>query len=78
MSGHITLFGRNNLREIRTVEYDGAEIGKVIPAEGSLWVACDLQGRNHGDRWLSDWYAAQALVNGLGLGKISRVDWKEK
>jgi hypothetical protein len=68
--GRVTLSGPNNSgllfkqRNTRTVYLDGVEIGEVLPittTEHDLWEARDLKGRCHGDRWLSDWYAADAL-----------------
>lgn len=67
---HIRLSGRNNDNITRTVyrvmnagrynEYD-LEIGQVEPRNG-LWIARDMQGREHGKWWLTDWYAADALT----------------
>ena len=65
---HVTLSGRNNLRDIRTVYLDDVEIGSVVPVvthDGiepwETWEARDLSGQSHGDRYLTDWYAADAL-----------------
>jgi hypothetical protein len=46
-----------NAREIGTVECRGR----------NRWEALDYAGRSHGDRWLSAWYAAEALQRALGL-----------
>lgn len=61
---YCTLSGRNGQRDTRTVYLDGREIGSVIPittVDHACWEARDLSGQCHGDRWLSDWYAADAL-----------------
>lgn len=62
--GHITLSGFNDLRATRDVYLDGVLIGRVIPVIHSDcvgWEAKDMKDRSHGDRWLKDWYAAEAL-----------------
>jgi hypothetical protein len=56
----ITLSGRNDKIEPRTVYLDGREIGRVVPDRGS-WIAYDARSREHGRWWLTDWYAADAL-----------------
>jgi hypothetical protein len=66
--GHLTLSGPNDLRETREVYRDNAHIGRVIPVthvDCIAWEARDLGGNCHGDRWLKDWYAAEALERGL-------------
>ena len=78
--GRLQLSGRNNLRDTRTVFYSpdpavfwaSQAIGQVIPVthvDCLGWEARDMYGKCHGDRWITDWYAAEALVNGLGLEK---------
>lgn len=60
---------RNN-----TNQQDAKEIGKVVRAgieikQGvtmELWAAVDLEGRNHGDRYVDKWAAAQRLARDLG------------
>ena len=66
--GHITLSGPNEVRITRIVYLDAIEIGKVIPGAPGLWIACDLAGQCHGDTWLTDWYAADALSRSPRLG----------
>lgn len=66
----ITLSGPNNEHVTRTVYLDDVAIGEVRPAphrpdaldKTPLWEAVDLAGQSHGDRWLTDWYAAEALA----------------
>lgn len=60
---HLTLSGRNNHRHSRTVYLDDVKIGVVSP-NGEYWKAIDNKGRNHGDRYLSDWDAAKQLSLG--------------
>lgn len=63
--GHITLSGPNDARQTRVVYLDDMEIGLVIPittTDHACWEARDLAGQCHGDRYLSDWYAAEALA----------------
>lgn len=66
-TGRVTLTGRNDVEVARTVELDGQVIGQVRPTtvevSQTLWEAIDSDGRSHGDRYLNDWYAAQALKN---------------
>lgn len=67
----LTLSGRNNLRDPRTVYLDDEPIGEVFPVSvptwGDAWQARDLNDHSHGDSWLTDWYAAEALRRGLNL-----------
>lgn len=70
----VTLSGRNNCRDTRTVYLDGKEIGRVIFVHhpdvmgwSFAWEARDLHGRCHGDRWLSDWNAADALSRSYNI-----------
>ncbi len=58
----ITLSGRNNQGSFRTVYVDDVELGFVVSNPNGLWAACDLNGNCHGDKWLTDWYAADALT----------------
>lgn len=65
--GHLTLSGPNNQRQPRTVYRDDTPIGEVIPVthvDCMGWEARDIKGHCHGDRWLTDWYAADALDRG--------------
>lgn len=44
---------------------DAIHIGEVRPraVDGKiLWSAVDLHGKVHGETWLTDWYAADALT----------------
>lgn len=78
-SGRLTLSGRNNDTVTRWVLWDGEEVGEVAPVfppmpgygkkqKGEiLWKARDMQGGDHGRWYISDWAAAEALINGLGL-----------
>ena len=61
----ITLSGRNGQRETREVFMDGEYIGRVIPTNRvthDTWEAQDLNGHSHGSEWLSDFWAADAMV----------------
>ena len=68
MSGRVTLSGRNNMLSPRSVYLDDVLIGHVrpfrTPGVGVHWGAFDKQGRSHGDRYISDWAAADALSRG--------------
>lgn len=65
----LTLSGRNNGMVERAVTlhiegWDDQEIGSVKPCYGA-WEALDMKGLSHGNIWLTDWYAAEALLRGL-------------
>jgi len=66
----ITLSGWNDEFDTRTVYADDVEVGRVIPSiygGHETWEALGLDGRSHGCFWGSDWWAAEALVRGMGL-----------
>lgn len=54
---------------VHIVEFQGEPIGKVSITSDGHWKATDLQGRNHGDRYIDHWAAAKQLALGLKLGK---------
>jgi hypothetical protein len=63
----LTLSGRNDQHHRRTVYLDDKEIGEVRPIHSKryrcwLWEALDTHGHSHGDHWIKDWYAAEALT----------------
>ena len=65
----ITLSGRNGQLVERSVFFGDQEVGYVAPSKGGHWKAVDWTGKNHGDRYMSDFTAARQLVLGLGLLK---------
>ena len=53
---------------------DGEKIGEVKPSGNGLWAATDLQGRNHGDRYISAFAAANQLRLGLRKSLKTKQD----
>ena len=70
----ITLSGPNNELNPRTVFLDGVDIGTVRPhtvALSILWEATDKSHRCHGDRYLTDWCAADALSRSYNIPEVA-------
>jgi hypothetical protein len=72
------LSGPNGYALPRTVYVNDIEIGTVKPVVhnyngGSIyWQAVDTHGNSHGDRWLTDFFAAKQLLLALRLTEESR------
>jgi len=81
MKQRLILMGADGPRAERYVYLedsgDRVEIGRVVPRtirthtsdgraqHANTWEAIDLEGTSHGDRWLTNWEAARALLRGI-------------
>lgn len=70
MYKRIQLSGGLDHSQTQTVYVNNKAIGTVTPVSKTTrttWEGKDNKGNSYGDMWLSPWYAAQAIVNGLGV-----------